>query len=368
MTRPRERGSALLSTLLIMMLMSAMLVGFLAVVMADQRAGLSNRDQTTAYAAAHAGLEQLTADLGEMFATSFRPTSAQVNGLVASPPDLGAGVTYATPGGGNGTGYRISFDDANNDGFPDTEPTARDIQSGPYFGLKGIVTPYRIEVTAATGTRGEVRMRREMQTVLIPAFQFGIYSENDLSFFAGPDFDFGGRVHTNSNLFLAEGNGRRVVAARPHHGGGRGRADEPVERVADVEQLHGDGAHCDGGDLSHPDRWQQRRDEHEPGQLAGRRAATASRACARRDPGPWQQRADLDRLLHDEHRVEARDQRQPEERTHRRSATRASAGTDGSVADRSDPAARGELGRKREQRGGVRPAILRAGKPPHPAL
>ena len=47
-------------------------------------------------------------------------------------------------------------------------------------------------------------MRREMQTVAIPVFQFGIFSENDLSFFAGPNFDFGGRVHTNQHLFLKQ--------------------------------------------------------------------------------------------------------------------------------------------------------------------
>ena len=35
-------------------------------------------------------------------------------------------------------------------------------------------------------------------------FQFGIFSENDLSFFAGPNFAFGGRVHTNQHLFLKQ--------------------------------------------------------------------------------------------------------------------------------------------------------------------
>src|SRR5208337_2221050 len=41
----------------------------------------------------------------------------------------------------------------------------------------------------------------------IPMFQFGIFSNTDLAFFAGPNFNFGGRTHTNGNLFLAEGNG-----------------------------------------------------------------------------------------------------------------------------------------------------------------
>jgi hypothetical protein len=50
-----------------------------------------------------------------------------------------------------------------------------------------------------------VRLERELNTVAIPVFQFGIFSETDLSFFAGPNFNFGGRVHTNGNLFLASG-------------------------------------------------------------------------------------------------------------------------------------------------------------------
>ena len=37
-------------------------------------------------------------------------------------------------------------------------------------------------------------------------FQFGIFSDVDLSFFAGPNFNFGGRVHTNGNLFLSSGS------------------------------------------------------------------------------------------------------------------------------------------------------------------
>ena len=119
--RDAERGSALLSVILISLLVSALLAGFMSMVMADQRAGYSNRDQTTAYAAAHAGLEQLTADLGELFATNFRPTAAQVNAIMGTPPDVGGSIAYQQPGGAVGSGYRITFTDANGDGFPDTE-------------------------------------------------------------------------------------------------------------------------------------------------------------------------------------------------------------------------------------------------------
>ena len=46
---------------------------------------------------------------------------------------------------------------------------------------------------------------------LIPVFQFGVFSDSDLSYFAGPNFNFAGRVHTNGNLFLAEGNGNNLI-------------------------------------------------------------------------------------------------------------------------------------------------------------
>ena len=46
---------------------------------------------------------------------------------------------------------------------------------------------------------------------LIPVFQFGVFSDSDLDFFAGPNFDFGGRIHTNGNLFLAEGTGKTLT-------------------------------------------------------------------------------------------------------------------------------------------------------------
>ncbi len=209
--RRGESGVALIAALIILVLISAMLIGFMAMINSDTRAMMQNRDQTTAYAAAHGGLEQLTASLGQLFATNYRPTNAQVNALVATAPTFPAslGISFVSPGGGSG--YTINFQDTTPaDGFPDTEPNPRHITEGPYQGLQGVATPFTIEVTARTTNGGEARMRREMFTMLIPAFQFGVFSDNDLSFFAGPTFDFGGAVHTNRNLFLAEGNGNTL--------------------------------------------------------------------------------------------------------------------------------------------------------------
>jgi hypothetical protein len=187
---------ALVSVLLVMVLMGALLLGFLAVIAADQQASGVNRDQTQAYAAAHAGLEKLTADLGALFVGgNFNPSADEVNELTLDPPVL-PGYEFVAPG--NTAGYTIT---------PGAVRVAT-IPNGPFQGLLGLITPYEINVTAradaAAPGGAEARMRRELQTVAVPVFQFGIYSDNDLSFYAGPDFDFGGRVHTNQNAYLAQ--------------------------------------------------------------------------------------------------------------------------------------------------------------------
>jgi hypothetical protein len=213
-TRPpaarREEGIAMIVTLMVLMLVAALMVGFVTAIVADQRASGLDRDQTQAYAAAHAGLEQLTSDLSGLFTADFSPTAAEISGLTATPPDL-PGFTFVEPGGGSG--YQINFTpDAQGNPAPEAA-TGTTISAGPYQGLRGIITPYNITVTARTRGNAEVRMRRTLQTVSIPVFQFGLFSENDLSFFAEDDFNFGGRVHTNTNLFLAQSDNDRLTLA-----------------------------------------------------------------------------------------------------------------------------------------------------------
>jgi hypothetical protein len=49
-------------------------------------------------------------------------------------------------------------------------------------------------------------MNRTVEVALIPAFEFGVFCDGDCDYFAGPNFNFGGRVHTNGSLFLASGS------------------------------------------------------------------------------------------------------------------------------------------------------------------
>ena len=129
------------------------------------------------------------------------------------PPTL-PGFEFIAPGGTAGSGYKIAFK-PDGSGNPAPENVAGStISAGPYQGFKGIITPYDITVTARSRGGAEVRMRRTLQTVAVPVFQFGMFSENDLSFHAGADFNFGGRVHTNGNLYLAQGGGTLTLSDR----------------------------------------------------------------------------------------------------------------------------------------------------------
>ena len=74
--------------------------------------------------------------------------------------------------------------------------------------MQGLITPFTMTVAAQNTTTGsEVKLTRQVQVVSIPVFQFGIYSDSDLSFFNGPQFGFGGRTHTNGNLWLTPNQG-----------------------------------------------------------------------------------------------------------------------------------------------------------------
>ena len=200
-----ERGVALVAVLLVLLMTSALLSGFLFTTTTDVQLRSVDRSRTRAQYAAHGAIEKLTADLGDLFATDFAPNQTDLDALEAAPPALDQ-VSFTAA---DGLGYTIV--PANGvDGGGNPRAASGIVASGPYEGFVGLITPYWLWVTARGADGAEVRLRRRLQTVSIPVFQFGIFSETDLSFFAGPDFNFGGRVHTNGNLFLASGSTLRL--------------------------------------------------------------------------------------------------------------------------------------------------------------
>ncbi|MGC2330833.1 MAG: PilX N-terminal domain-containing pilus assembly protein [Candidatus Acidiferrales bacterium] len=197
-----ESGVALISTLLVLLLVSALVVGMSWMVMTDQHLGSNSENRETAFYGAEAGMEKLTADLGNIYATQGSITGANLTSAPVTVPPAIPGITYINASGGST--YTVTCN-----GCPAAPASTSStiLPPSPYAGMQGLITPFTLTVAAQTSMGSEVKLQREIQLVSIPVFQFGIFSQTDLSFFAGPAFDFGGRVHTNGNLWLAANTG-----------------------------------------------------------------------------------------------------------------------------------------------------------------
>jgi hypothetical protein len=203
----RESGIALVTTLLILLLLSTVIVGLSWLVMSDQKLGGNNSDRQLAFYGAEAGMEALTAGLQNQFDANYAPTSSNITTVINNTPtNLVTGVQYLWPGNTtNGSGFRIAFDGANPTSSYETIPT------GPYAGLVALTTPYTLSVVAHSTYGSEVKLQRELQTVAIPVFQFGVFCQGDCGFHSGTNFYFGGRVHSNGNLWLAAQTGTTLT-------------------------------------------------------------------------------------------------------------------------------------------------------------
>jgi len=213
----REQGIALITTLLILLLLSTMIVGIAWLVTGDQKLGGNNADRQLAFYGAEAGMESLTASLENLFDTNPAPNAAAINALMTTPgpPANIPSVQYIAPGSTTqGSGYQVTFTpNPTNASLPNS--SVGTIPNGDNgAGLYAVMTPYTLTVTAKTASGSEVRLQRVVQTVSIPVFEFGFFSQVDLSFFAGPNFNFGGRVHSNGNLWLQEGSGSTLTMSQ----------------------------------------------------------------------------------------------------------------------------------------------------------
>ena len=212
MRRRSEAGVALLTTMMVMPLLSSLLIGFSVMVASDSQLSTGDLRRTEAFYAAQAGLEKLTSDLGALFVTTLSPTGDQVRALLTDPPLL-PNTEFVKPDGT--VGYEMAFPSTTgNPATGDPVTTELTVASGPFAGLVGQVTPDTLTVTALRGEGAEASLERQVQTVSMPIFEFGVFSTQDISFFPDQAFTVQGMVHTNFNLFAATNGGPLEFANR----------------------------------------------------------------------------------------------------------------------------------------------------------
>lgn len=189
----RSRGFVLPAVLVLMLLLTGASVGLIYMASNSMSMSGSDLDNTQAFYGAEAGMEMMMSDLSNLFSNNQAPTVSEIAALAESTPQLN-GISFS----------EYAFDVPSQNGVPVS--TTQHISSGSNEGLMAQIVPMTLNITARSSGRSEVKMRRQIEVALIPVFQFGIFSESDLSYFPGPAFDFAGRVHTNGNLFLAANN------------------------------------------------------------------------------------------------------------------------------------------------------------------
>jgi hypothetical protein len=218
-----SRGFTLIAALLLTVLLSAMAVGLLYLVNNEQRMGGNDLESNLAYYGAESGIENLTAQLSQLYQSSAKPDAASINALT-TPANYPTAVSGSNIAGINYTQYNITWPPNQTNGLPC--PNAPDpcgawdiVGSGPNQGMVATLIPFDLQVTATRAssageatnnsaiapTGASVNLTRTVEVALLPAFEFGVFCDGDCDYFAGPDFNFGGRVHTNGNLFLASG-------------------------------------------------------------------------------------------------------------------------------------------------------------------
>ncbi|HLW85887.1 MAG TPA: PilX N-terminal domain-containing pilus assembly protein [Candidatus Sulfotelmatobacter sp.] len=190
-----SRGFTLIAALLVLVLLSGVAVGLLFMVSNESRMSGNGLENDQAFYAAESGMEKLTADLSALYTAYMVPSNAQIQNLSTNPPSpsmvgnvtYNEAITYATNAQGN--------------------PLAswNTISAGSNQGLYAEIVPMTLSVNALRPEGAFVNMTRQVEIALIPVFQFGVFCGYDCSYFAGPNFGFAGRVHTNGNLFLAAG-------------------------------------------------------------------------------------------------------------------------------------------------------------------
>jgi hypothetical protein len=214
-----SRGFTLIAALLLTVLLSAVAVGLLYMVSNEQRMGGNDLEGNLAYYGAESGIENLTAQISQLYQTSQTPDAASITALT-NPANYPTAIT-----GSNITGMNyvecVTWPPNTTCPAPITNPTGTwdIVGSGPDQGMVATLIPFNLQVTATrassageatnnaaiTPTGASVNLTRTVEVALLPAFEFGLFCNDDCDYFAGPNFNFGGRVHANGNLFLASG-------------------------------------------------------------------------------------------------------------------------------------------------------------------
>ena len=178
-----ESGIALIATLFVLVLLAALTVAMTYSTVTNVRSSGAAYHESRAFYAAEAGAEHA---LAQMAIKLVDGSLSDADLASINPPTVMTGFSYPSYG-------------ASKAGAPRQET----VSDGPHIGLYALVQEIEVVSRAVDmrGTTAEVILTAD--AAAIPVFQFGVFFEKDLELNNGPPMIFGGRVHSNGNIYIS---------------------------------------------------------------------------------------------------------------------------------------------------------------------
>jgi hypothetical protein len=235
--KAKERGSALIIVTLLLALLTIYVSASLTITTTDTVSSNFEVAQQKAYYTAFSKLEQMSRDFSSLFINSTNPSYDSLCRVVLAPPDVLNNFRVIKPnvncplGSPCSPAYTTKDFYASNlfdlgwvgqanfcivdvcnpnptDGTACTvaarPPYPLQISTGVYSGLQAFIRRYRQVSTVTNQVRGgaDIQLTRDFDNLLLPLFQFGIFSDSDFELYVPPNWAFGGWVHTNNDFYL----------------------------------------------------------------------------------------------------------------------------------------------------------------------
>ena len=187
--RAGERGTAMLIAVLIMALLSVFVAAAISRVTTDATIVGNDAAEQRDFYAAQASLETMTRNFNKIYDLKLTPTASDIAAVQAAIP----------PGFTN-------YDFSKQTVTQTSASASVVLTGGPFVGLNSLQDRWTMQTTVTNLTLGtSEQLTRTFLNNRIPIFQFGMFYNHDLEIAPGATFNFGGRVHTNANLYMRGG-------------------------------------------------------------------------------------------------------------------------------------------------------------------
>jgi hypothetical protein len=196
-----ERGAALAIAVIMVVILAVVGLTALAFSSSEVRIAGSDLQRTQTFYATAAAIEKMTGDFSNLFQSKLNPTPGDLSKIKNDPPQ---------PLKNEGFSFQQTLEEDTKrltelraiQGLSNTVYPRVNISDGPYAGLYASVIPYKISSTGTMDSTGvQVKLEREFNNYLVPLFQFGMFSNDDIEIHPGPLLTFNGRVHSNKNIY-----------------------------------------------------------------------------------------------------------------------------------------------------------------------